>query len=485
MKKVEQKKAAQKKAAQKTTEKKATISTETMLSGLSIEQLKMLVCRMAEVSDQAEIAMLQCLSEYRIQAAECRLEKVKDKERKNAEKRFREVWDDAVIVLNAIDEGDWEELSDRGFCDYYFEDANIDEQVAELEDLIETGDLSQEFRRGMMEEMLDVFISCDCGSPDDLDIVEKLCRSKEDLRYFAELLREKDTSWTNDRIARIFREAFSTEEYMEYLQEELRFADNALALAGLYSKKRKKALAVDALWKGLQYNPANLKLIQAVLKHTDQDHFPDSLIKILDGLEQHSGHVYSEVYDELWKQLEKQQPGPELKNRLLKAALYASSSAGNAAHWFRLCLDEMTEPEFSKSKAAILKHVKKCCPVEYYCYQADQGNGQEVLQMLQQDRSLERSREFQFYIDRDHRISKKLTKQYPKEVAELYWKEAEAYGSEREAYAACARVLKELRSLYAGIGLTEEWETRFLTFVEQRKRRKYLLSEIRNQKLFD
>jgi len=86
-------------------------------------------------------------------------------------------------------------------------------------------------------------------------------------------------------------------------------------------------------------------------------------------------------------------------------------------------------------------------------------------------------------LDYHHIISKKLQKKYPAEIYDLYWREANCYGKEKDCYCQCASLLRELKSFAKRIGKEQNWSSRFEEFVEQHKRRRYLMQELKAAKL--
>ena len=115
-----------------------------MTKGLNDKQLREVIGIMASASADANGALLDYLEKQGLVTPE--QEKAQQIRTRKAEAAFRDIWLDASIVLEAMDDGDWEELTARGFTDYYFEDANIDSQVSRLEEIANKEPLSAEFR---------------------------------------------------------------------------------------------------------------------------------------------------------------------------------------------------------------------------------------------------------------------------------------------------------------------------------------------------
>lgn len=232
-----------------------------MIKGLTEKQLRKLVVDMAEASDKSRNVLLDFLTGKKVKNNE--LDKAVERRMREAEGRFEDIWDDACIVLDAMEDGDWEELTERGFKDYYFEDANIDDQIEELKSILEKEKLSEGFRRKMMEQMVEVISGSDYCGDEELDLVEMLCYTDEDMLEFVDLLQEYGAYNSNKRIARILKEVGTEEDYLDYLEDEIRHPENAIALYKDKLAKNKQDEAETVLWKGFELSPHSREMVAA------------------------------------------------------------------------------------------------------------------------------------------------------------------------------------------------------------------------------
>lgn len=85
-----------------------------------------------------------------------------------------------------------------------------------------------------------------------------------------------------------------------------------------------------------------------------------------------------------------------------------------------------------------------------------------------------------WWIDNGHYFSKRLAKEYPREIVGMYWREIAFYislGKEKN-YSHAVSVLREVRAIMKNNKWTDEWNNRYHTFLEENRRKKLLLREL-------
>ena len=451
-----------------------------MIQELKESALRDLVRQMAESSSEAERVLLNYLKAHAISNRET--EKAASARMKKAEASFRAIWDDACIVLDAMDEGDWEELSERGFTGYYFEDANIEKQLNSMSDILKKEQLSETFRREMMEEMLETFDGSDYCGDDEFSVAEQLCYTDADRLYFAVLLKERDTE--HARIARILKAAGTETQYVSYLEEAQHKPQNALELYRRALAQGDRKDAHSYLWNCLSVSPYSREILDVLLDDAETGSVEDGcaiIERIMSIQDDRIVSHYLEEYGRMYRFLLKNQIAEMRYALVLKA--YCAAGSGSADEWFRICTSDLPEELFQENAGWILEHLKRQSPQTYYCYRIDHGETEEALEALKADRSYEWTNRYTQPLDSQHVISRKLQNRYPQEIYELYWREADCYGKDKDRYAQCAALLRELKSYANRIGNEKNWSNRFGEFVEQHKRRRYLMQELKKAKL--
>lgn len=140
------------------------------------------------------------------------------------------------------------------------------------------------------------------------------------------------------------------------------------------------------------------------------------------------------------------------------------------------CKNELNDEDFIKEEKKILSIIKKRSIPAYFDILMDKNETKEVIEYITHTG---------WGIDQGHRYSKKLSTQYPHEVIELYWKEANSYirlGKEIN-YKHAARVLKEIRQIMKKNNLLDEWKYRYSLLLQEHSRKKLLLKELESLKL--
>jgi len=450
-----------------------------MIEDLKKDELRQAVCLMAASSTKAEKALLDYLAQVGVKNPE--YDKARERRRKAAESKIRMIWADAVIVLEAMEEGDYEELTERGFTDYYFEDANIDNQSEEIRSLIEKEPLSESFRLEMMEQILTDSADYEYTGEEELDLAWMLCESRESKCRYLDILREV-YPYKHERTRKILQEIGSEGEYLKYLEESADIPENAVELYQNYLSRGEAGKAVEVLWKSLERNPNSQLLLDTLFSRAEEDGDPivfERLAAIL------AGHMRSDclqIAEKIAEKLEGES-GQEKLDELLPAAFFQTFSDQDMRKWISCCQKKMRPEAYAKQEKALLSYFEKRNPREYCLFSIWEGRPEEALRILSEDESIRKENSYNRYLDEDHVISSRLLDLYPEEIERHYWEEVNYYRYTKEYYARCAKILCELQEIARKNGTMDTWKARFDTLVSESRRRRYLLAEFRAQKL--
>lgn len=453
---------------------------ETMVASLSLNELREAAVLMAASSNEAKHQLLDFLAAHGKNSEE--LTKAQRERMEQAEDKFEDIWEDAVVVLHAMEEGDWEELTERGFKDYYFEDANIDEQLANLKEIVRKEKLSEEFRRRMMEEMVDEIVSSEYCGDEELDLVESLCYTNEDLAYLAEILQEEDSYSVKNHLSRIMKKLSTEEDYMAFLQEESDDPESALELYRMLNAKGRREEAEDILWQCFEGRPSDLALINELLNIAVEKNRLELFDRLFSVLYKKFYGCDKELFERMYTFARKFQDN-DRTDRLLLWAYVGYLGNNETAVWFDRCRSEMTPAFFDEHRYGILDKLKTRCPDRYLTWLIAEGRKEEALEALMADKTYASQDRYVNRLDQNHQVSSKLLADYPEEIQKRYWMEAAACGLNKDRYADCARVLALLKSIAQNRGTLKEWEERYKAFVDEHKRRRYLMDALRRDGL--
>lgn len=452
-----------------------------MIEDLKEEQLRQAVCLMAGSSREAEKALLDFLEQIGTKGPE--YEEALQRRMKAAEFQIQRTWEDAVIVLEAMEEGDYEELTERGFTDYYFEDANIDEQVQEIRSLIQTEPLSQEFRLEMMEQIITDTAGSEFAGDEELDLAWMLCDSAEAKRKYLEVLREK-CPYKHERARRILQEIGSEDDYLAYLEERADIPENAMELYRKYLEEGEAEKAKRVLWMSLEKHPHDQLLLNAIFSGAVQEGDGNAVERLAGILTENMRSDCLEMVEKIAGRLEGES-GWEKLDTLLPAAFLCTSSDHNMGKWIGLCQKKMTPGAYAGREKELLSHFKKRDPQGFCLFSIREGRPEEALQALleEADQSIRSANYYRRYLDEGHVISSRLLDLYPEEIEKHYWREVDSYRFDKDHYARCAEILCELRDLAGSKGTLPAWQSRLDSIVSEGKRRRYLLAELRTKGL--
>lgn len=381
------------------------------------------------------------------------------------EEQIRQHWNKAASIIQEFDMYGGGSRSDED--DAYYELEIVGE-------LLENNVASWKIRRSVLDEMLEFVASDNSGFTDYLvDIAVILCTTKEENMYLAEYLERYGSSYYKKMAARIFLSNGEDEKFLESKKANLNYGSDYLELAQYYERHGDKEQAVKIVQAGLEKANGRLDEIYAYLfQYYRKNNDGLSLEKLYDGAEKRKWNQdkITELMHGYYKEKNNYEKQKETLLSLLKCV-----SESKLIELYQDCKKELTEEDFSSNEIDILKIIKKRNLTTYFDIILDKGESREVLKYV-----LQHQQYGGWGIDSGHYFSKRLVKEYPGEIVEMYWKEIMFYvslGKEKNYYKAVS-ILKKVREIMKNNKWTDEWDNRYRIFLEENRRKKLLMKQL-------
>ncbi len=377
------------------------------------------------------------------------------------EKQIRQHWNKAAAIIQEFDMyGGGKESDEDDAC----------HELEKVVELLENNTTSWEIRKSLLDEMLEFVASDNSGFTDYLvDIAVIMCTNKEEAMYLAEYLEEYGNSYYKDMAARIFLDNGENEKFLESKKANLNYVSDYLELAEYYESHGDKEQAVKIVQTGLKKSGRLDEIYEYLFQYYSENHDEVSLEKLYAGAEKHKWDQDKII--ELMHGYYKEQNNYEKQKESLLALLKCVSES-KLLELYQDCKQELTEDDFSSNEKDILKVIKKRNLDTYFDIILEKGGSREVLEYI-----LNHQQYRGWGIDNGHYFSKRLVKEYPREIVEMYWKETKFYvglGKEKNYYHAVS-TLKEVRTIMQNNKWTDEWDNRYHIFLEENRRKKLLL----------
>lgn len=381
------------------------------------------------------------------------------------EKQIRQHWNKAAAIIQEFDMYGGGRESDE------------DDAYRELEKVVEffkNNATSWEIRKSVLDEMLEFVASDNSGFTDYLmDIAVIMGTNKEEDMYIAEYLEKYGNLYYKDMAARIFLNNGEDEKFLESKKANLKYGSDYLELAKYYESHGDKEQAVKIVQTGLKKADGRSDEIYAYLfQYYKENHDEVSLEKLYAGAEKRKWDQDKII--ELMHGYYKEQNNYEKQKETLLALLKCVLES-KLLELYQDCKQELTEDDFSDNEKDILKIIKKRDLATYFDIIMEKGESREVLEYI-----LHHQQYRGWGIDNGHYFSKRLVKEYPREIVEMYWKEIAYYvglGKEKN-YRYAVSTLKEVRKIMKNNKWTDEWDNRYHIFLEENRRKKLLLKEL-------
>jgi len=376
------------------------------------------------------------------------------------------LWENARIVIH--------EATALGGCSDE-EEVDAYDELEEISKLVQKSEISWEFRREVVDEMLEQIGLDNSGFTDPLaDAAEEMCRTPEERVYYAERLAECGNRYYKDHAAMMLQDLGHMEKALDVRKANLEYGDDYLKLAGMLDGLGNPDAALEVALAGLDLGDGRLDGLYRYLfdrYESNQDakaiqNLYEAALKKRSDLEVVSEWMYG------YFKRKGDDPG---QKRMLHALIKTCCNA-TAKKWYEQCRADFPKDEWQKVEVGLLQTVKKKNLKDYLDICMEKGDRKEVLDCVV---GTQGSRAWES-VDAGHRLSRLLARDYPDEILKLYWREVQsliAQGKDRE-YRVAASTLKEIKAIQKSRHLVDEWQRSFDDLKNVHRRRKNFLREI-------
>ncbi len=162
------------------------------------------------------------------------------------------------------------------------------------------------------------------------------------------------------------------------------------------------------------------------------------------------------------------------KNMLLELAKCCDSD--EVEKWYNTCKAELCPEDWNQHQKELLDSVKKKNLLQYMRICLENENKAEVLAYLEKQPAVIRWP----HLDFNHRLSSELSKDYPDQVAALYWREVRVHIDQKndKHYRHAVSVLEEIRQIMCSSGKEAEWNKLFSDLLVEHRKKRLLLKLI-------
>lgn len=344
-------------------------------------------------------------------------------------------------------------------------------ELEAMENLLEDNEVSWIIRKEILDQILHFVESDNSGFADYLmDIAVEMCTNKQENIYLADFLIENANTYYKRVAAEIYLKNGEEQKFIEIKKANLQYSSDYLDLAAYYNEQNDEETALKIVLEGLNSVDGRLdEIYKYLFWYYEENANEAALEKLLAESEKRKRD--QDTITELMYQYYKRK-GDYNKQKKALFTLISCCNEGRLYELYQKCRQELTEKDFSKEEQEILKMIKKRKLSVYFDILIDKNETKEIIEYIIQNQQYR-----EWGIDYNHCFSKRLSKEYPREIVEMYWKEAAFYvslGKERN-YSDAVKVLKEIRTIMKKNKWTEEWDTKYKAFVADNKRKKLLL----------
>lgn len=344
--------------------------------------------------------------------------------------------------------------------------------------LLEDNEVSWIVRKEILDEMLGFVASDNSGFTDYLmDVAFIMCTNKQENIYLADFLVKNANSYYRRLAADIYLENGEDQKYIESKKVNLEYASDYLELAAYYKKHNDKETALKIVLEGLDKADGRLDGIYEYLFRYYEKNENEAALKKLYEQSKKRNRDQDTITILMYQHYQKKGDYGKQKEMLLK--LLSCCDIRELYKLYQKCRQELSEEDFRKEEPAILNTIKKRGLSIYFDILIDKGETKEVIEYITQHQQYRG-----WGLDQEHYFSKRLSGEYPREIVDMYWKEAAFYvslGKEKNYYHAVG-VLKEIRIIMKRNKWTDEWDARYETFLKEHRRKKLLLRALESFK---
>jgi uncharacterized Zn finger protein len=387
------------------------------------------------------------------------------------EKQLINHWHNAYGIID--------DANNYGGCSYEDEELACDE-IYEMESILQKHDISWKIRKEILDEMLEQIIH-DNSSFNDLllDIIyDNICQNDNEYLYLADLLSKHNGKYYKKMAASIYIQRGNDKKFLEIQKENLEYASDYIRLAKYYQENKEIDKALKIAWDGLSKCDSRLDEIYKFLfdYYTKKD--DEAMLWELYNKGKNKRFSLDYITELMYDYFKNQNDISNQKKMLLN--LINISSRNDIGKWYKKCKNELNAREWEKEKEQILAKVKNKNIELYLDICLENENTKEVLEYLLKTRN---RRSFN-NIDSGHRYSKKLSKFYPNEILELYWKEVRAFVNmgKRKNYSHAVNVLKEIKTIMSNNDQNDDWKMMFHELKEEHSRKRLFMEALNGLK---
>lgn len=378
------------------------------------------------------------------------------------ETRIQQYWKKAAKIIEEFDEyGGGPKAEEEKAYD----------ALEDMEKLLEENEVSWAVRKEVLDQMLR-FAASDNSSFTDylMDIALVICVNRQESLYLADFLMGVESSYYRGVAARLYLENGEEQKFVESKKANLLYGSDYLELAAYYEEHNEEQMAFRTVSEGLKKADGSLEGIFKYLFEYYEKNGEEAALENLYAIAEKKKRQKDTAAGLLYQYYRKKGDYGKTKEFLLKWMSCCNSS--QMLQLYQKCRQELTEEDFAKEEAGILKGIRKRDLSAYFDILIDKGETKEVMEYITKHQQYRG-----WGLDGGHYFSKRLLDGHPREIVEMYWEEAAFYvglGKEKN-YTHAAHVLKEIQKIMKQSSWEEEWDARYRAFLEEHKRKKLLL----------
>lgn len=360
-----------------------------------------------------------------------------------------------------------------GGCPQENEDLVYD-TLYEMQEIVKTHKTAWDTRKSIADEMLEQANYGNSGFDDILfETVQEFCKEKSEKKYLAEFLTECCGSYWQDVGASLYEEIGEYEQYLHYRMEHLENEQDYMDLAMYYEDQNNHEMAIKTAEKAVKENIAGEKVFSYLFEEYKETKNHDAVWQLYHALEtRDSAYILGCITESMYEYCKQRKDYDNQQKMLIKMVSYGNTS--DTKKWYERCQKELKENDFQNAKKDLLQAIKTRNLPDYLDICMEENQTKEVLGYVLERKTLYGH----FLIDEDCKYSKQLEGQYPHEILEYYWQEAENYtnAGHRENYMQAVQLLDRIYHLMAKNGWDSEWDKRYSEYKERHKRKRLLFA---------
>lgn len=417
-----------------------------------------LIMRMVSLSETAQNVLLDFCLQHE-----------KDKKSANyvriVEERLIQYWSEAESIIAEFD------------CyggGYEGEEEIAYDLLEQMKELIENNALPWPVRKSLLDDIMDWIYSDNSGFSGYLiDLSFLLCVKKQEKKYLADLLSKATNSFYQDMAANTYLEIGEDEKFLQIREENLEYASDYVQLAKYFQKRKDEKKALEIAQNGLKKcQQAKDELYEFLYKYYDKAKDEISLAKLYkDSLKENNDRMVELMY----RHYKKTGNYSEKKAALLRLIYHGKNQ--DVLKLYKECRNELTKDDFAKEEPGIINVIKKISLSAYFDILLEKDQTEEILNYLMKN-GLSM---FNWTLDTG-KYCDKLVNKHPREIVEIYWNEVEKNLriTDQMYYVRTTAVLKKIKKIMQKQKWLDEWEERYQKLRETHKKKKLLLSMLRD-----